>query len=166
MKKNESLLLLVSKGHRNRLGEYEAGAEIWRQFQQEIGELRKTTCRQRLQLASQTLACAKRMLKVSRPDHRSIVSRAYYAMYHSMRSVVYLVSKGDDHQDHSDLPKQIPDDFPDRDRILNMLKTARADRNAADYDPYPPGQAHLRQRAKEMVGEMFRRYSGKGHCSR
>jgi hypothetical protein len=47
------------------------------------------------------------------------------------------VERGDDHESHSDLPKHIPNDFPNRNVWENCIKTARLERNRADYDPYP-----------------------------
>lgn len=47
------------------------------------------------------------------------------------------MENGDDHEAHMELPKHLPRDFPDRDRWENEIKTARFERNRADYDPYP-----------------------------
>jgi hypothetical protein len=58
-------------------------------------------------------------------------------MYHSARAIVYYVARGDDHEAHAVLPKHLPNDFPDRDDWENEIKTARLERNRADYDPYP-----------------------------
>ena len=60
-------------------------------------------------------------------------------MYHAARSVVFFVHKGDDHESHQDVPKNLPKDFLDRARWENEIKTARLERNRADYDPYPKG---------------------------
>jgi uncharacterized protein (UPF0332 family) len=70
---------------------------------------------------------------------RVALARAYYGMYHAARSVVFYVRKGDDHESHQDLPKNLPGDFVDRARWENEIKTARYERNRADYDPYPKG---------------------------
>jgi hypothetical protein len=58
-------------------------------------------------------------------------------MYHAARTVSFVFHAGDDHQDHRDLHKGIPDEFPDSERWRNDLKEARLRRNEADYDPYP-----------------------------
>ncbi len=39
------------------------------------------------------------------PMRRVAVGRYYYAMYHAMRAVVYFRTPGDDHEQHSDLPR-------------------------------------------------------------
>ncbi len=75
-------------------------------------------------------------------EHRCAISRAYYAMYQSMRAVVFLVTQGDDHEAHSELSTKLPDDFPNQATWANDLKNARLARNSADYDPYPTDAAH------------------------
>jgi len=54
-----------------------------------------------------------------------------------MRACVFLYNNGDDFQEHSELPKHIPDDFPSKSLWQTRLKDARLSRNNADYDPYP-----------------------------
>jgi uncharacterized protein (UPF0332 family) len=79
---------------------------------------------------------------------RLTISRAYYAMYHSLRAVAYIYHGGDDHQQHSDLPQRLPSDFPDVAIWGNQLKSAREYRNQADYDPYPKSIAYWRDIAQ------------------
>ncbi len=71
-------------------------------------------------------------------------------MYHAMRAAAYLSYGGDDHESHSELPKKVPDDFPDQALWKNDLKDARLARNAADYDPYPRGRKSWEARALAM----------------
>jgi uncharacterized protein (UPF0332 family) len=99
-------------------------------------ELIQNATRDRMRLAGQMLKSAQVALG-SKPLYRTCVGRAYYSMYHAARSVIFYVAKGDDHQDHSVLPKHFPKDFPDLIRWENDLKFARLERNRADYDPYP-----------------------------
>jgi uncharacterized protein (UPF0332 family) len=77
------------------------------------------------------------------------VGRSYYAMYHAVRAVVFLAYGGDDHEAHAKLPGQLPADFSDRTNWENTLKSARFDRNRADYDPYPRTDAAFRTTALE-----------------
>ena len=73
-------------------------------------------------------------LRTSPARHRDSISRSYYAMYHAARAVVYLAHQGDDHQEHDQLYKAIPSDFPDVEVWKNELKDARLKRNEADYE--------------------------------
>jgi len=52
-------------------------------------------------------------------------------MYHAARAVVYLAHQGDDHQEHDQLYKNLPDDFLDVAVWKNELKDARLKRNEA-----------------------------------
>ncbi len=80
---------------------------------------------------------ADRLMRARPPMCRVAVGRYYYGMYHAMRAVVYFHVTGDDHEQHSVLPRSMPADFPDADFWKNALKDARLRRNEADYDPYP-----------------------------
>jgi uncharacterized protein (UPF0332 family) len=84
-------------------------------------------------------------------EYRCAISRGYYAMYQSMRAVVFLVNQGDDHEDHSALSTKIPTDFPSQASWANELKNARVARNAADYDPYPTDSGHWEDLSKAIV---------------
>jgi hypothetical protein len=92
-------------------------------------------------------------------------------MYHAARAVVYFVNAGDDHEAHTDLPKHIPKDFPDRDRWENEIKSARLERNRADYDPYPKADSAYAKAARATLksAEEFlpiaRRYLVKKGCN-
>lgn len=87
---------------------------------------------------------------------RLVVSRFYYAMYHSVRAAAYLHYGGDDHQSHSDLPQRVPRDFPDYNYWGNQLKSAREYRNQADYDPYPKAAKYWRGVACTVSGDASR----------
>jgi uncharacterized protein (UPF0332 family) len=76
----------------------------------------------------------------SNPPYRIVIARSYYSMYHAIRAVVFFSHGGDDHEEHSALPKHIPPDFPERARWENKLKNARLERNRAEYDPYPKSE--------------------------
>jgi hypothetical protein len=58
-------------------------------------------------------------------------------MYHALRAVCYFDHGGDDNEAHLKLPGALPATFPNRAYWENELKSARFDRNRADYDPYP-----------------------------
>ena len=50
---------------------------------------------------------------------------------------MFVGHQGDDYEQHSKLPRNIPDDFPSGPIWQNILKDARDVRNRADYEPYP-----------------------------
>ena len=68
-------------------------------------------------------------------------------MYQTFRGIVFLVTQGDDHEKHSDLPQYLPQDFPAVAYWENALKIARLERNRADYEPYPRNDAAFKQQA-------------------
>jgi uncharacterized protein (UPF0332 family) len=101
------------------------GETLYKNFGQEIDSGIKEAGKERLKLARSHHRAAKNFLTSPRPHYRTIISRAYYAMYHAFRSVSFTYNKGDDYQAHSTLPKNIPKDFPQREIWENTLKTAR-----------------------------------------
>jgi hypothetical protein len=72
-------------------------------------------------------------------------------MYHAARSVVFIAQGGDDYEAHTELPKHLPKDLPSRDQWENELKTARYERNRADYDPYPKSDTAFRTTAEATL---------------
>jgi hypothetical protein len=54
---------------------------------------------------------AKKMMSPANSNFRSAISRFYYSMYHAMRASVFIDKEGDDHEEHSKLPLQVPMDF-------------------------------------------------------
>jgi hypothetical protein len=74
-------------------------------------------------------------------------------MYHAMRAVSYIANGGDDHQEHSVLPTELPSDLPHKAALANSLKNARLSRNAADYDPYPTASSVWRKQAELLKTE-------------
>ena len=82
--------------------------------------------------------------------YRIAVARFYYAMYHALRAVIYLEYDGDDHEEHRHLPtKEVPS-LPGDPQWRNKIKSARAYRNQADYDPYPMSDKTWRHIAKAL----------------
>lgn len=136
-KPSNSHLLDLSKSKASTIGHLRRGAYLQSQYGLAIDELAEMACRDRFKLSQQILKCASWASTGPKPQYRVVLARAYYAMYHATRAVVFYAKGGDDHEQHQELPKHIPDDFPDRARWENELKTARLERNKADYDPYP-----------------------------
>ncbi|WP_295930062.1 HEPN domain-containing protein [uncultured Xanthomonas sp.] len=129
-------LLFVSKSHKDTLDYLAAGASLVARTGADIKKLRIKAASDRLSLAASFLKEAKALSKGA-GLRRTVISRAYYAMYHAARAVTFLSFGGDDHEQHTVLPSKLPLDFPDAKQYQNLLKNARFERNRADYDPYP-----------------------------
>jgi uncharacterized protein (UPF0332 family) len=130
-------LLHIAKGDAKTLNYFRLGVHITTTSGLTIEQLIDNAAKDRFAFARETLRCARRALNDAEPQYRLALARSYYAMYHAARSVVFFIEGGDDHEAHMELPKYIPKDFPDRERWENEIKTARFERNKADYDPYP-----------------------------
>jgi uncharacterized protein (UPF0332 family) len=102
-----------------------------------IDELIRKAAADRWKLANQHRRDAAKLYSGSPRKFRSAISRYYYSMYHAMRSCVFISYEGDDHQEHSELPLNIPKDFDPGVDWQNKLKNARLSRNRADYEAYP-----------------------------
>lgn len=93
-------------------------------------------CRRWFRLAQQHFRVAQQ-LTTSQRHWRSTVSRCYYAVYNSSRSVRYYINGWvqpgpEDHKRVGDLPS----DFPQRSVWSNFAVELRRDRNLADYEPW------------------------------
>ena len=150
-KLSNSQLLLISKGKKDSIDQLRLGAHLAKVSGLTVDELHEKASTDRFRFALVTLKCAQWALASSAPQCRVALARSYYAMYHAARSVVYFVEGGDDFEPHSELPKHIPDDLPDRNRWENEIKTARLERNRADYDPYPKTDAAFAKSAKKTL---------------
>lgn len=109
----------------------------------------------RLALASDILAVADGLVRSgargsSAAAARAAISRYYYAMFQAVRAVVFVAVDGDDFNDHQELPKRLPPNFPQRATWVNELKSARNSRNDADYDPYPVASAYWLGQARSL----------------
>ncbi|WP_157358561.1 HEPN domain-containing protein [Amycolatopsis sp. ATCC 39116] len=149
----EEALLRVSKAGKKTLGLFEEGLHLTGLTSQTFDELREQVCADRLSLADRFIVTGSKLMRARPAEYRSAISRYYYAMYHSVRAVVYFAHKGDDHQEHSKLPSNLPNDFPGHGLWLNDLKDARAYRNDADYDPYPLDNLRWKDAAKTLAAK-------------
>jgi len=89
-----------------------------------------------------------KVLSAQNGTQRSAISRYYYCSYHIFRAVVGWAHGGDDFQEHTELPKHFPPDFPEKDKWANWLKNLRETRNQADYNTHPKSIKYWQQ---EMV---------------
>lgn len=144
-------LLHVAESRAEKLAAYRAGVSLEFRTGYSIDELRSIACRDRMLLASRTLKCAQWALTHNPPLYRLALGRAYYSMYHMMRTVVFFMNGGDDHQEHRELPKHLPHDFPNSTLWENALKNARLERNHADYEAYPSNEKGFKPTAEKIV---------------
>lgn len=149
----ESELLFVSKATQEVLKGLSQGVELSKRSGKSIKQLQVRVARDRLRLARSHLNAARAAADSHPPQHRTTVSRAYYAMYHAARAATYLAVGGDDHEQHSVLHGKLPADFPACNDWKNKIKDARLERNRADYDPYPQDEVAFSSAAKRLVQE-------------
>lgn len=147
----DSELLLISKAPKERLQHFAEGVQFSSRSGKSIQQLKMQVASDRLSLARLLLKDANSAAKAELELSRTVVSRAYYAMYHATRAATYLYYGGDDNEQHSVLPTKMPPDFPNSDVWRTRLKDARLERNRADYDPYPKGEKDFLPIALQMI---------------
>lgn len=129
--------LRIATAKRDLLLNWQEGVSIETRTGANLRRLQDRVTADRIDLAYAIRRSGKRLMRLSPPLYRDAVGRFYYAMYHAMRAVVFFTNQGDDFEAHSELPGHAPADFPSSAAWTNTLKSARALRNAADYDAYP-----------------------------
>ncbi len=134
---NSERLNRIGKADKKLLQSWKEGASLSTDSGQTIDSLKLTVATARWRLAAAHRRDGNKLLRLAQPPFRSAISRFYYAMYHSLRAAAFIFHEGDDYEEHSKLPMNLPSDFPDGGTWQNALKNARLSRNAADYDPYP-----------------------------
>lgn len=147
---DEERLLRIGASTAKDLNAFKEGVYLEGASGRTIDDLIAQACADRLRLAQGFLDDADRAMRARPPMRRTAVGRYYYAMYQAARAVVFFRTPGDDHEQHSDLPKWLPADFPDTDRWKNGLKDARLRRNEADYDPYPGADINFQEAASHL----------------
>lgn len=100
-----------------------------------LDQLLNEVCIARISLSRAHFADAEYLLR-RRSSSRSAASRYYYSMHSAARALAFRFHGGDQYNDHSDLPKKLPDDLPNRAYWVNELNKSRGLRNDADYDPF------------------------------
>lgn len=143
----------MATAHKDLLSNWREGVSIEDRTGAEIQELFERVVADRMDLAYRCRRSGKRVLDSAPPMYRDAIGRFYYAMYHSMRAVVYFVNRGDDFEAHSELPQRVPDDFPNVSTWKNSLKNARENRNRADYDASPKAENAWRSMAVQLESD-------------
>jgi uncharacterized protein (UPF0332 family) len=149
-------LLRISLARKQRLADWKEGVSIESDSGRTVTQLTCLVAADRWRLASEHRRQATNLLKVSPPLYRCAVSRYYYAMYHALRACVYVFHEGDDHQEHRQLPQNIPVDFAPGEDWQTKLKDARVVRNRADYDPYPKSDKAFKSEAMGLKQDVDR----------
>lgn len=140
-------LKFISELKAARIADMAAGVSAVERTGHALDDLLAKVAIDRLTLGASLHREARAALTRNRPSFRNAISRGYYAMYQTLRGVVFLTNRGDDHEKHSELPGHLPNDFPARAFWENALKSARLERNRADYEPYPRSDAAFKTAA-------------------
>ena len=128
---------------------WKEGVSLQKDSGRTIRELISKAAADRWHFAYEHRHDANKLLNSKPPLYRSAVSRYYYSMYHAMRACVFVSHQGDDHEQHSELPKYKLS-FPSDLNWQNILKDARELRNRADYEPYPKSNKAWRLHALRL----------------
>ncbi len=149
MAETDHLTQIVSTSTARELDLFGLGAQIVHVHGADWQQIREGAASARLELAADFLARAEASIVAA--SFRDAVSRAYYAAYHALRAATFIAFDGDDHQQHSVLPRKIPDDLDGFERFRVDLNKARLARNRADYDVWPTANADWQRDAQWVV---------------
>jgi uncharacterized protein (UPF0332 family) len=128
----------VIKAKLNDIRSWKEGIALEKTCGVELSEFLIQLSEARLVLAREQKDDGDKLLKSKPPKFRSAISRYYYAMYNSLRASVFLDHQGDDFQEHSKLPSNLPStlDLVETNDWGAILGNARDLRNKADYEPF------------------------------
>jgi hypothetical protein len=132
----EKELLLIQKFKKNQINLLENGVRLVGVAGKPIEDLLREVSSARFKLAKRFLRSSTYLMSHKPVLHRDVVSRAYYAIYHSARAVSFLTHPGDDYEPHDKVASGLPGDMPDVETWRNKIKDARLKRNEADYEPF------------------------------
>ena len=144
----------VSTATSTTIQSWKEGISLAQDSGQTIDQLLVKVAAERWAFASSQYTHARQLMKPRPALYRSAISRYYYAMYHAMRACVFISNSGDEHEEHSKLPLHIPSNFDPAGRDWQAkLKSARLDRNRADYEPYPKNNSAWRKTALALQSD-------------
>ncbi|MFF8100874.1 hypothetical protein ACF07S_14035 [Streptomyces sp. NPDC016640] len=72
-------------------------------------------------------------------------------MYHGARAIVFAENRGDDHERHNILPRNLPSAWVNAATRESELTDARLLRNQADYDAYPLNESDWEADARALA---------------
>jgi len=96
----------------------------------------------RFNLAKEFLSQAQAQDLVTISGQKIAISRSYYAMYQSARTVIFHYERADI-EGHEKVAKQLPSTLHNRAHWSSRLTEWRDKRNEVDYSPYPEGNLHV-----------------------
>lgn len=134
---NNARLRRISQSPKDTIALWKEGASLVADSGHQIDALLLVVASDRWKLSKQFNNQGKRLMLLQTPACRSAISRFYYSMYHAARACVFLETKGDDHERHSELPLHLPSALKTPTNWQTILKNARLLRNRADYESYP-----------------------------
>lgn len=143
----------VAKAKKSAIAAWKEGVSLERDTAKSIDSILQRVASARWRLADSFRKQANRLMAVSPSLYRSAISRYYYAMYHALRACVFLENGGDDHEDHSKLPTQIPATLNPGVDWQTKMKNARTTRNDADYDAYPQSDGAWEIKANDIKAD-------------
>lgn len=144
-------LLVIQKFRKSQIDLLKNGVRLVGVAGRPIDDLLRDASTARFRLAKRFLRSAVR-LKSQRPAlNRDVVSRAYYAIYHSARAVSFLTQPGDDYEAHDKVANGLPTDLPDVENWRNKIKDARLKRNEADYEPFMASDPNFRNASTSIL---------------
>lgn len=118
-----------------------------------LAELLNEFVSERMRLAKEFWSTAKRLKPETPADHIAIIGRAYYAMYHAARAVVFA-HKRTDVDKHEELPGHLPrGGFAKEGYWQDRLGYWRTVRNDLDYSPWPNQEVGVESLAKQVLKE-------------
>lgn len=150
---SHNVLRKIATATRREHADFDLGVWLASTSARSLDDLREQAVVDRLTFAYDFLATANKLYSSRPQQNRSAISRYYYSMYHALRAAAFYSHRGDDYESHSSLPSKLPDDFPAKQYWANSLKSARENRNSADYDPYPVKGITWRTMATDLRGE-------------
>src|SRR5260370_26308436 len=96
----EMELLLIQKFRKSQIDLLKNGVRLVGVAGRPIEDLLRDASAARFKLAKRFLRSSTRLISHKPALHRDVVSRAYYAIYHSARAVSFLTHPGDDYEHH------------------------------------------------------------------
>jgi uncharacterized protein (UPF0332 family) len=165
----ENELLKLQKFNKNQINLLQNGVRLVGVAGRPIEDLLRDASSARFKLAKSFLRSSNRLISHKPALHRDVVSRAYYAIYHSARAVSFLTHPGDDYEHHDKVASGLPSDLSNVEVWRNKIKDARLKRNEADYEPFLSSDPTFRKAslatnklAVEFVGVCAIYLKGKG----
>ena len=96
----------------------------------------------RFNLAKEFLSQAQTQDLSTISGQKIAISRSYYSMYHSARTIIFHYERADV-EGHDEISKRLPSTLHNRAHWSFRLNEWRERRNQVDYSPYPKDNLHV-----------------------